>query len=370
MGWQNWCVRFFSPGYLTGVSFGDWVWLLFDNGFRVSPRFWPKAAWTSLLLLGNSPLRWLEAALYGRRVAARKVLPPVIVLGHARSGTTHLQNLLAVDSRLASPTVVDASHPHDFLLTAGLRSKVQRWFMPSTRGVDNVAWQPQAPAEEEPALCSMTFLSPLMSLVFPTRAEHYDRYVTFRNVPPREVKRWKAAFVKLARKLTLKYQRPLLFKSPAHIGRIKLLLDIFPDARFVHIHRNPYAVYQSTRRMRALTSTLFPFQTPDPTQLHGRILRQYAEMYEAFFEERGLIPAGRYTEVGFEDLEKDPVGQVRRIYEELSLPDFAVVEPALRSYVGSLAGYQKNEHANLPADVRADVARAWRRSFEEWNYPL
>ncbi len=359
-----------NPGQMRGVTLGDWLGLLWTNGFRVSPRCWPKAAWTTLLCLANTPLRWLEAARYGRHVAVQQVLPPLFVLGHWRSGTTHLHNLLAVDERFAYPTFFQVSSPHDFLLMEGARSRVARWFMPATRGLDNMAWHPNAPDEDEFALCRTTFLSPFMSQAFPRRAGWYDRYLTFRDVPAHEVERWKAAFLRLARKLTLRYRRPLLFKSPPHTCRIKLLLELFPDARFVHIHRDPYVVYKSTRRLWSLAFTTFSYQTPDLGQLHGRIVRQYAEMYEAFFEERGLIPAGRYAEVGFEDLEKDPVNQVRRVYSELGLPDFAVVEPALRTYVASLAGYRKNEHPDLPADVRAELATAWRRCFDEWNYPL
>ncbi len=360
-----------TPGLMRGVTLGDWLGLLWTNGFRVSPRCWPKAAWTTLLCLANTPLRWLEAARYGRHVAAQQVLPPLFVLGHMRSGTTHLHNLLAVDERFAYSTFTQVSYPHDFLLLDGLRCRLARWLMPSTtRGVDNVAWHARVPAEAEPALCRTTFLSPLLSQAFPRREEQYDRYLTFRDVPDQEVKRWQAAFRRLAQKLTWKYRRPLVFKSPVHTCRIKHLLEVFPDARFVHIHRNPYLVYQSTKRLWEAGYRILSFQTPDLGQLHGRIVRQYAEMYEAFFEERGLIPAGRYAEVGFEDLEKDPVGQVRRVYSELGLPEFAVVEPALRAYVASLAGYKKNEHPDLPADVRADLARAWRRCFDEWNYPL
>jgi hypothetical protein len=355
---------------MRGVSFGDWLRALSDNGFRVPPRYWPKAAWTTLLSLGNTPLRWLEAALYGRRVASVDVPPPLFVLGHARSGTTFLRRLLAVDSRFACPTFSQVSHPHDFLLTDRLRSKIHALFMPATRGVDNVAWHPEVPAEEELALCRATLLSPVMGQVFPSRTEHYERYLTFRDVPTREVERWKAAFVRLARKWTWKYRRPLLFKSPQHTCRIKLLLEVFPGAKFVHIHRNPYVVYQSVKRLRLRFYENLPFQRPDVARLHERILRHYAVMYDAFFEEGGLIPSGAYCEVGFEELEKDPVGEMRRVYEELGLPGFEAARPALEAYVASLAGYQKNEHAELPPVVRADVARAWRRCFDEWKYPL
>jgi LPS sulfotransferase NodH len=370
MGRRNRFLAHIDPGRMRGVSFGDWLGVLWANGFRVSPRCWLKAAWTTLLSLGNSPLRWLESALYGRRVAAQKVLPPLFILGHWRSGTTHLHRLLAADSRFAYPTFSQVAHPHDFLLVDRLRVKVSQWFAPTTREVDNVAWHAQVPTEEELALCRLTFLSPLMGQAFPARADNYNRYLTFRGVPAKEVERWKAAFLWLAKKWTWQYQRPLLFKSPQHTARLKLLREVFPDARFVHVHRNPYVVYQSTKRVRLMAYELFSFQRADLSQLHERILRDYTAMHEAYFEERSLVPAGRLCEVGFEDLEKDPIGQVRRIYVELGLPDFEAARPALESYVASLAGYKKTEHPELPPEVRADIARAWRRCFDEWHYPL
>ena len=60
-----------------------------------------------------------------------------------------------------------------------------------------------------------------------------------------------------------------------------------------------------------------------------------------FFEERGLIPKGRFHEIGFEALEADPIGQVRGVYEALALPEFRQAEPALRRYVESLSGYKR-----------------------------
>src|SRR5262249_10344440 len=151
---------------------------------------------------------------------------------------THLHRLLAADSRFAFPTFSQVWHPHDFLLTDRLRSRAARLLLPATRTLDNVALHPDAPEEEEFALCRMTSLSPFLAQAFPDRAAHYGRYLTFRGVPAKEVERWKAAFVRLAQKLTWKYRRPLLFKSPPHTARIRLLLELFPGARFVHIHRN------------------------------------------------------------------------------------------------------------------------------------
>jgi hypothetical protein len=371
MGWGKRLLTRIDPGLLVGVSLGDWTGVLWDNGFRIRPPYWPKVAYTTLLSLLNTPLRWLESGLYGRRVAAQEVLPLLFVLGHWRSGTTLLHSLLARDRRFAYPTYAQTAQPHHFLLTGRLGDRVIGLLRPPTRGeLDNVALTVDAPEEEEFLLCRTSLLSPYLSWAFPANSDRYDRYLTFRDVPGREVERWKAAFVRLARRLTYRLRRPLIFKSPPNTCRIRLLLEAFPDARFVHIHRDPYTVYQSTRRMLQVSEDFFAFQRADPARLHDRILRQYRVMYDAFFEERGLIPAGRYCEVGFEELEADPVGVLGRIYEELSLPDFAVARPALEDHVKSLSGYKKNRHAELPPELRGEIAGAWRRCFDEWKYPV
>jgi hypothetical protein len=101
-----------------------------------------------------------------------------------------------------------------------------------------------------------------------------------------------------------------------------------------------------------------------------RAILQYAELFDAFFEDKELIPRGRFNELRFEDLERDPIGQMREVYAALSLPDFADVEPALRRYVDSLSGYRKNTYPNLPSELKARLAREWHRCFRAWGYPV
>jgi hypothetical protein len=143
---------------------------------------------------------------------------------------------------------------------------------------------------------------------------------------------------------------------------------MFPQAKFVHIHRDPYAVFQSSQRTFDISLDHHRLQCRVPGDVDDWILRTYRTMYDVFFEERGLIPAGHYHEVCFEELERDPVGQMRTVYEALDLPSFATVEPALRDYVSSVAGYQKNEYPALPDDLRGQIARRWQPSFQEWGY--
>jgi hypothetical protein len=110
-------------------------------------------------------------------------------------------------------------------------------------------------------------------------------------------------------------------------------------------------------------------QRPPPSEeLDDWILSQYREMYEVFFAERAAIPAGAYHEVAFEDLERDPLREVQKIYAALSLPDFAETSPGLQRYIDSLHGYQKNTFPLLSASLAQRIQTMWGQSFAEWGY--
>jgi hypothetical protein len=234
--------------------------------------------------------------------------------------------------------------------------------------MDNVALNATVPFEDEFATCG-TLRSPFLTWVFPRDRDEYRKYLTFRGVPQQEIAEWTAALTLFYRKLTWKYERPLVLKSPPHTGRIRLLLDLFPDARFLHIHRNPYAVFQSTQRQTRVSIATMALQPlVEERHITDMVLERFTLMYEAFFEERSLIPAGRFHELSFEDLEKDPVGELRRSYDALGLSGFDAVQPSLERYVDSQARYRKNTYPDLSPSLRQEVGRAWRRNFEEWGY--
>lgn len=359
--------RVFST--LAGITFGTWWRLLRKNRFRVAPSCWPRAALITTSSIWNLLLRRLEDRLHGAEVAATEIAPPLFVLGHWRSGTTHLHNLLSVDPRFAFPNVYQVLFPHTFLLTEG-SAKLWAPLITQTRVIDNMTHGFQVPFEDEFATFVATGMSPFMCWTFPQEWEYYARYLTFRGASADEVSRWKAALLQFVKKLTWKYRRPLLLKSPGHTCRIRLLLEMFPEARFVHIHRDPYTVFQSIKRTTEISVEIMRLQKFDRRFLVERILDNYRSMYDVFFEERGLIPAGRFHEMGFEDLEKDCLGMLRELYDRLALPGFEEARPLFERYIQSQAGYRKNEHPDVSPDHRRRIAESWRRSFTEWGYEL
>ena len=369
MAWREALLTTIGPGAFSGITLGDWLRVLRQNHFSIDWPYWGRAAAITVGSVSNSVLRWWENLRFGGRIRAAKVEPPLFILGIWRSGTTHLHNLLAKDHRFAYPNFFQALHPHTFLHTETVGARLLGMLLPRTRPLDKVRLGMGEPQEDEFALCCLTGRSFIISLAFPRRAAHYDRYLTFRGVAPSEVAEWKAALLWFVQKLSLKHGRPLLLKSPGHTCRIKMLLELFPGAKFVHINRDPYAVFQSTRHMMRKAWPWWCLQRPDESSLDDRIVSQYKEVFEVFFEERGLIPPGHLHEVCFEELEEDPIGQLQRLYERLDLPDFASVEPILREYLRSLAGYKKNTFPELSADVHDRLAREWRDCFEKWGYP-
>jgi hypothetical protein len=370
MSWREALITKLGTSVFVGITLGRWVRVLRENRFAVDPPYWGRAAAITLCSIPNTLLAAWESLLYRKKISATKIAPPLFILGTWRSGTTHLHNLLAQDDRFGYPNTYQVTFPQTFLTTERINARLLGFFIPRKRPMDNVSFGVAEPQEDEFALAALIGGFSL-GWAFPRRAGFYDRYLTLRGASASELAEWKAALTWFLQKMTFKCGKPLVLKSPGHTCRIKVLLEMFPEAKFVHIRRNPLDVFRSTEHlMRNGVTPVWPLQRPDFRDLDDRILRQYKEVYDAFFEERGLIPKGRFHEISFEELEADPLGQVRGIYEALALPDFGHVEPSLRRYLESLSGYKKNTLPELPPDLRERIAGEWRRAFDEWGYSV
>ncbi|KAB8144497.1 sulfotransferase [Chloroflexia bacterium SDU3-3] len=351
---------------LYGLRLGEVLRLLRRHHFAVDLAYIPRMG---LMLLGGvltSLFARYEALRYGRQIAQTTVEAPIFILGHWRSGTTFLHNLMVVDEQFASPNLWQVLNPHTFLTTERFAGIVKH-VSPKDRMMDSVDLSVDAPFEDEFATCG-TLCSPFLSWVFPRDAKQYDKYLTFAEATPEELSRWKGSLLRFFQKVTWKYDRTLLLKSPPHTCRIKILLDLFPDARFIHIYRDPFDVFRSSKRQIEVSFLTNTLQQARPEDLDSWIITRYRMMYDAYFAERDLIPPGQFCEVRFEDLEIDPVGEVAKIYAGLGLPDFAQMQPALEGYVASLGEYRKNAHRPLPTPLRSTILSAWARCFEAWGY--
>lgn len=353
--------------YLAGITLDRWIDLLREN--HISPAYWHRAAFVTAAACMNSfalrSERKFEAAVRDTPLAG----PPVFVLGHWRSGTTHLHNLLALDTtNFAFANTYQVTNPLNFLSTEETNSRRFASLVPDKRPMDNMAMGFALPQEDEFAPCLSTLKSLYLGTSFPQRQDHYDRYLTFEDIPTAEIEEWKAAFLWFCKKLTYKTPRPLLLKSPSHTARIRLLLELFPEARFIHIHRHPHDVFRSTRHYWDTAVWYSYLQKPDRSRLDAQILQRYRTLYDAFHAQRSLIPAGRFHELSFADLESNPLASVGRLYEELALPHFDTLLPTLETYLASQSSYKKNRFTSLDAPTRKLVNEACAPEFTRWDY--
>ena len=348
---------------------GVWLRLIADNG-GVPRRYWGKLA----RVLGTSaltaPLRVAERLCYGPSRMGRVAIDeaPLYIQGFGRSGTTHLLNLLARDPGFGVVSTFQAIAAPMFLVGRGWLERLVARRVPDTRPMDDMAVSLDLPQEEEIALANTSHLSWVHHLSFPGRARAYlEKYATMR-LSDRERARWESAYLDVLRKATLASDgRRLLLKSPTNLGRTAELLRLFPDAKFIHIVRNPYVVYASMKHLYRTMLPVCQLDDADADAVAATILDSYAAMMRQYLRDRELIPAGHLAEVRFEDLERAPMEELERLYAELALPGWERARQSMADYLGTLSGYRKNPHRIDRQTIDA-VDRAWGFALEEWGY--
>jgi hypothetical protein len=244
-------------------------------------------------------------------------------------------------------------------------------FIPKRRPQDAVKLGAHEPQEEDFALCAQGGQANLLAWAFPRNASFYDRFMTLSDLSPVERSHWQRCYQLFLKKLTYKYGRRLVLKSPSNTGKIKALLELFPSARFVHIHRHPFDIFRShvhTLNTAGPYWQLQRFDYENEAAVHSQIIEVVKKLYRGYFAERSLIPAGRLHNVAYDDLERDPLGQIQGLYSALDLPTFQEVQQPLQTYIQSLSGYQRNSFAELPQELRTRLRREWHSYFEEWGY--
>ncbi len=190
-----------------------------------------------------------------------------------------------------------------------------------------------------------------------------------KELPPDVVERWKESLMLFLKKMTLSEGRRIVLKSPPHSCRISSLLEMFPDAKFVHIVRDPYVVYASTHKLWRDSLAYAHLQMPTPELVDERILSWYEELFQLLERDKSLIPAGSYHEMKFEDLEARPVETLKAMYDGIGLSGFDSFSERATHYLSSIRGYRKNEHRLTDAD-REKVSRRWRWTFDRYGYPV
>ena len=308
-----------------------------------------------------------------RKVLADRPLehPPVFILGHWRSGTTFMHNVLSCDKHFGYNTTYQTVFPHLMMFGQPFFKKTMSWLMPDKRPTDNMELAVDLPQEEEFALANMMPYTYYNFWFLPRyQMEYCDRYLLFDDITPEELKVWEETFVKLIKiSLWNTGGTQFLSKNPPHTGRVAELVKMFPDAKFIYLMRNPFTVFESTRSFFHNTIQPLKLEAISDEELERNILTVYEKLYRKYKATRGLIPAGNLVEVKFEDYEQDALGMTERIYRDLGLPGWEEAQPAIAQYVGAKKGYKKNRYQYDDRTVRL-VREHWHEALDDWGYKL
>ncbi len=351
----------------------DWkTFKRITQGQQIEKGYKTKYHLTKAICRLLSSLKPLQDRRYDKHL---KELPadmePVFILGHWRSGTTFVHNVLAHDKHFGYTTTYQTVFPHLMMWGQPFFKKTMAWLMPDKRPTDNMELNVDLPQEEEFALSNMMPYSYYNFWYLPHNMQEYsDRFLTMETASAEEIQVFKETFLKLV-KISLWNTKGTQFlsKNPPHTGKVKEILEMFPQAKFIYLMRNPYTVFESTRSF--FNNTIIPLQLQkiSPEEMENNILNIYRQLYHNYEEDKKLIPEGNLIEIKFEDFEADPLAMTERIYRTLNIPGFEEAQPDIAAYLNKKKGYKKNAYRYETRTVEL-VEKHWDFALKQWGYQL
>ena len=357
-----------TPRFWHGLRFTEWLGLIARHRFRIHPSRWPMAAAITCITPFNSVMGAMQSLCYGSRIAATELRePPIFILGHWRSGTTYLHELMSLDDRFGSPTTYQCFAPRHFLLTECVIARYMGFLMPKQRPMDNMAAGWNRPQEDEFALLTLNAPTPYLRMAFPNEPPPYLELLDMGQVAPGDRARFEQALLYFTRLITFRTGKRLLLKSPPHTGRLETLARLFPGAKFIHITRDPYEIFSSTLRLWESLDDVQGLQRPHHGDLREFVFTAFERMYRGFESQRTKIEANAMLDLRYEDLVRDPLARVQAIYEQLHIDQFEPVAAKIRAHIGEQKDYQPNQH-RLEPELRTEIRQRWSGYFERYGY--
>lgn len=309
-------------------------------------------------------------ALYSRaRVPRPGHYPaPVFIVGHWRSGTTHLANLLSRSDAFGILSPMSVGLPAEALGLARIARPFIDQFFPANRLIDDMVLRADLPQEDELAMANLSTLSLLHGIYFPRRLRsEFDRSLFNVGVAPSEQERWAHVLERYVAKMTAAAGgRPLLIRNPASSTRIDQLLRIWPGARFIHIHRHPASVYGSSIRMfSTLIRELALGRAAHEGTVRHLVRHVYPRLMGALARAATAHPSGSFMSLPHAFLEADPGAALEEMRTVLGLPLAASDRAGMVCYA---RGHPRTPRSYPLDDSDAAFMREHRALFASFGY--
>jgi Sulfotransferase family len=268
-----------------------------------------------------------------------ELLPPVVIAGLPRTGTTHLHNLLA-----AAPTFRTLPYWESF----------EPFPLPAEVGVEP---DPRA-ARMDVAVQVMNTVMPHFALMHEMTTEHVHEEIqllandfstmfmeTLAHVP-----RWTDYYLAHDQTSTYEYLatqlkalqflrggRRWLLKSPQHLEQLPVLDKVFPSIAVVCTHRDPVPVAISMVAMITYSARMHRSVVP-VEEIATAWIDRLELMLTALVRDRNVIGPDRSIDVRFDDFMADELGVAEQVYGLVGEP---VADEARAAMTGYLAGHQR-----------------------------
>lgn len=287
------------------------------------------------------------------RYAAERIERPLVVIGLPRTGTTALHQLLSMDP---------AFQGFERWLTANpmVRPPRETWeTYPAYRAsVERIAAMRRAAPEvmaahsteaDEVDECLMPMAQSFLCNWFASNLDvpAYDAWFRAADETPSFLR-----YREVLKLVGLGDRRRWLLKNPSHVFGIDALLAAFPDACIVQTHRDPAASIASLMSLLGGIRDLMAGAPVDRRRLLAREAGFWAEGARRSMAAADREP-DRFVHVRQEDIRRDPMGVVERIYGHFGLPMSADAEVRFRAWAAANPPDARSTHRYRPVEADA-----------------
>ncbi len=354
----------------VGYSFRHLIHLLCTN--HISIRYYFRALIIMLISFIGIPFRQFENLKY-RKTIRNYSLPkdPVFIIGHWRSGTTYLHNVLCKDPQFCYVTTYQGVFPGNVFRGFGrwLFKSFMKLLIPVNRKGDNVKLNVDYPQEEEFAIGASHNNCFYFFWYFPRKVmKYFDSQLLMKERKQEDIERFKKDYIRIVKKAhILNKKDQLISKNPPNTARIKYLLEAFPKAKFIFIYRDPVKVIQSTSNFFDKMMPVLWFHSMPKRERDEMIFDLYLKTMDQYFAEKDLIPDGQLYEVKFEELEQKPLDFILELYSSLNLPGYENALPFFKEHLSQSKDYRKNIYMQ-DKKVLDDIARRVKKYSDILGY--
>ena len=270
---------------------------------------------------------------------------PVFVIGLPRSGTTYLFNLLSLDPDHRSPLFWEMMNPLPLCKSGSFAEKMRvmrsRSILFSKNRFISKLDDMHAITATSPEECLLIKVFALRSILYFYMA-NTPSYLSYLEDSDKTVSYlWHRRFLKI---LQSQYKpKRWLLKDPSHLGNLEEILSIYPDASFIHIHRDPAETIPSICSLTAQVRKGFTDST-DLKELGERTLDFWENSKKKNEAQKNNLNDDQYIDIYYEDFIKNPLKTVENIYKNFNFSFSKEIKELTESYIQENAKTSKEKH--------------------------